>query len=164
MKNFELTTLEKEVLKGALNEGYIYDSTYEEDAKSHFLCWGFSGKQERGAAASLVKKGVIEVFEEDGDTYVYLLMSRDEAEELCKQEVLEKKVIGKSNSKKAAKKVAQESLMKEYGFAPGLKNIILLESGYNGKYIDYLLFEVKGHEYCYLKNDTYEGVTKQEKR
>lgn len=161
MKNFELTTLEKTVLKGALNEGYIYDSTYDEDAKTHFLCWGFSGKQERGAAASLVKKGVIEIFEEDGDTYVYLLMSRDEAEELCKQESPKEEVVG--NSKKVTKKIAQESLLKEYGFAPGLKNIILLESGYNGQYIDYILFEVNGHEYCYLKNDTYEGVTKKEK-
>lgn len=62
------------------------------------------------------------------------------------------------------KRTAQRSLLKEYGFAPSLKSIILLESGYNGKYIDYVLFEVNGHEYCYLKNATYEGVTKQKWR
>lgn len=79
-----LTTLEKATLKGALDEGYIYDGTYEEDSITHFLCWGFTGKRERGAAASLVKKGIIDIDYDDGDTYVYLLISREEAEELCK--------------------------------------------------------------------------------
>lgn len=77
-----LTELEKKVLREALSEGYIYDSTYDETAKSHFLCWGFEGKQERGAVASLVKKGILNIFNEDDDTYVYLLISRDEAEEI----------------------------------------------------------------------------------
>lgn len=77
-----LTDLEKKVIREALSEGYIYDSTYDENAESHFLCWGFVGKQERGAVASLVKKGILSVFDEDDDTYVYLMISRDEAEEI----------------------------------------------------------------------------------
>lgn len=79
-----LTILEKRVLKSALNEGYIYDGTYDEEATSHFLCWGFSGKQDRGAVSSLIKKGIISVYKEDDNTYVYLNMSRDEAENICK--------------------------------------------------------------------------------
>lgn len=82
MKTINLTELEKSVLKGALMEGYIYDGTYEEDAESHFLCWGFEGKQQRGAAASLVVKGIISVYHEDDGTYVYLNMPREEAEQL----------------------------------------------------------------------------------
>lgn len=83
MTNLNLTELEKETLKSALQEGYIYDGTYDEDAKYHFLCWGFEGKRERGAAASLEKKGIIDVDREDGDTYVYLCIPREEAERLC---------------------------------------------------------------------------------
>ena len=82
MTTVNLTTLEKEVLRDALSEGYIYDGTYEEDAKAHFLCWGFCGKKERGAAASLVKKGILDIDYCEGDTYVYLLISRDEAEKI----------------------------------------------------------------------------------
>lgn len=82
MKDFNLTELEKRVLRDALNDGYIYDCTYDPNAKSHFLTWGFVGKQERGAAASLVKKGVISVEQDRGDTLVYLLITREEAEEL----------------------------------------------------------------------------------
>lgn len=84
MINTNLTTLEKATLKKALDDGYIYDGTYEADSTMHFLCWGFTGKQERGAAASLVKKGIIEIDYDGNDTYVYLLISREEAEELCK--------------------------------------------------------------------------------
>jgi predicted DNA binding protein len=82
MTNLNLTELEKATLKNALHEGYIYDGTYDENAKYHFLCWGFEGKQERGAAASLVKKGIIDVDYIDGETYVYLLISREEAEKI----------------------------------------------------------------------------------
>ena len=82
MTNYNLTELEKEVLKNALHEGYIYDGTYDEEEKYHFLCWGFSGKQERGAAASLVKKGILDIDHEDGDTYVYLCIPREEAERI----------------------------------------------------------------------------------
>lgn len=83
MENIKLTELEKKVLKGALSEGYIYDATYDDNDKTHFLCWGFEGKEERGAASSLVKKEIISVDYVDDDTYVYLLISRDEAERLC---------------------------------------------------------------------------------
>lgn len=82
MANYNLTDLEKRVLKEALHEGYIYDSTYDENDKYHFLCWGFTGKSERGAASSLEKKGIISVDKEDGDTYVYLTISREQAEKL----------------------------------------------------------------------------------
>lgn len=64
-------------------------------------------------------------------------------------------------NKYECKRTVQRILLNEYGFAPSLKDIILLEAGHNGEYFDYVLFEVKKHEYCYLKNDTYEGVTKQ---
>ena len=66
-------------------------------------------------------------------------------------------------NKYECKRTAQRSLLKEYGFAPVLKSIILLEASSNGHCIDYVLFEVNGFEYCYLKNSTYEGVTKKEK-
>ncbi len=82
MKNYNLTELEKETLKDALYEGYIYDATYDKDAKSNFLCWGFSGSRERGAVASLVKKGIISIDYIDGDTYVYLDIPREEAERI----------------------------------------------------------------------------------
>lgn len=78
----KLTELEKEVLKSALYEGYIYDATYDENEKTHFLCWGFEGSRERGAVASLVKKGIISIDEMDDDTYVYLKISREEAERI----------------------------------------------------------------------------------
>lgn len=65
MKNITLTDLEKKVLRDCLSEGYAFDCGNET-----FLCYGISGKQERGAAASLVKKGVLSIFEEDDDVYV----------------------------------------------------------------------------------------------
>ena len=85
MKDFNLTELEKSVLKDALADGYTYDGTYDPNAKAHFLTWGFVGKRERGAAASLVKKNIISVDYDRGDTLVYLLISREEAEELVKK-------------------------------------------------------------------------------
>lgn len=66
MKNYELTELEKQVLKEALSDGFAYDGGNET-----FLTWGFGGKRERGAVASLVKKGVLNIFKEGGDVYVY---------------------------------------------------------------------------------------------
>lgn len=64
-----LTELEKEVLVDALDEGYAYDC-----GNKKFLCWGFSEsylrKGARGAVSSLVKKGVIDIFKDGGDTYV----------------------------------------------------------------------------------------------
>ena len=84
MTNTNLTTLEKQVLRDALDEGYIYDGTYDANAKYHFLCWGFEGKQERGATASLVKKGILDISYDGCDTYVYLTIPREQAEELCK--------------------------------------------------------------------------------
>ena len=79
----KLTDLEKQVLKTGLDDGYIYDDGYNPDDKSHFLTYGFSGKKERGAASSLVKKGILEILNFPGDgTYVYLLISREEAEQI----------------------------------------------------------------------------------
>lgn len=80
INNINLTELEKAVLKDGLDSGFIYDGTYEPDAETHFFCWGFTGKKERGAAASLVKKGVLTIWDEDGDTYVYLNITREECE------------------------------------------------------------------------------------
>ena len=80
INNINLTELEKAVLKDGLDSGFIYDGTYEPDAKTHFFCWGFTGKKERGAAASLVKKGVLTIWDEDGDTYVFLNITREECE------------------------------------------------------------------------------------
>lgn len=51
------------------------------------------------------------------------------------------------------KKIAQAALKSEYGFAPILKDITLLESCEDGTYI---LFKVAGHEYSfdsYVLND-----------
>ena len=63
---FVLTELEKKTLINAIEEGYFYD-----DLDDKFICWGFDGKRERGAASSLVKKGLITIDYEDGDTYVW---------------------------------------------------------------------------------------------
>ena len=57
MKDVALTPLEKKVLRDILRDGYAYD-----DPDDAFLTWGISGKQERGAAASLVKKGVLVIW------------------------------------------------------------------------------------------------------
>lgn len=70
---YQLTELEKRVLKGAIDEGYFWD-----DLDGNFICWGFEGKQERGAAASLVKKGLIEVVEDDGDVMVFAKIDKRE--------------------------------------------------------------------------------------
>lgn len=44
------------------------------------------------------------------------------------------------------KKIAQSALQFEYGFAPKLKEIVLLEASGDGTYI---LFEVNCVEYCF---------------
>lgn len=63
--NLKLTSLEEKVLKNAIAEGFFYD-----DLDDKFICWGFYGKRERGAASSLVQKGLITVSYADGDTIV----------------------------------------------------------------------------------------------
>lgn len=65
MKNTNLTELEKRVLRDALAEGFAFD-----DIEDTFLTWGpIYGKQERGAVASLIKKGIIEACEDYGDIW-----------------------------------------------------------------------------------------------
>ena len=64
--NIYLTDLEKKVLRDCLDEGYAFD-----DINDSFVTWGpIYGKQERGAASSLVKKGVLNIDEWDGDIYI----------------------------------------------------------------------------------------------
>ena len=65
MKNVKLTELEKQVLRDALADGFAFD-----DIDDPFITWGIEGKRERGAVASLIKKGIIEVEECDGDVWV----------------------------------------------------------------------------------------------
>ena len=86
MKKFNgtLTELEKKVLKDGLLEGYIYDGYYDESEEENFLCYGFEGKRERGAASSLVKKGIIRTADTNDGEYVYLLISLSQAEQLVK--------------------------------------------------------------------------------
>lgn len=84
MKDFNLTTLEKAVLKSGLMDGYIYDGgAYDPNRERNFLTWGFVGKQERGAASSLVQKGILYVDHYDGETYVYLCIPLEQAEKLA---------------------------------------------------------------------------------
>lgn len=64
----ELTDLEKKTIKQALSYGFAYD--HDTNEKGMFVCWGVDGKQERGALVSLHKKGVLNIYREDGDTYV----------------------------------------------------------------------------------------------
>ena len=52
-------------------------------------------------------------------------------------------------TKAELRKTAQMALKSEYGFAPSLDKIVLLEANRDGTYI---LFEVLGHEY---KFDSY---------
>lgn len=47
-------------------------------------------------------------------------------------------------TKAELRKIAQQALESEYGFAPSLNKIVLLEANGEGNYI---LFEVKGKEY-----------------
>lgn len=59
-----LTDLEKTVITNMFNEGYAFDNLND-----RFMSWGVDGKQERGALASLVKKGIVWV---EPDKSVYL--------------------------------------------------------------------------------------------
>lgn len=55
------------------------------------------------------------------------------------------------------RKIAQQALENEYGFAPALNQIVLLEANGEGTYI---LFEIKGKEYRFdsrLLHDGFNG-------
>ena len=62
-----LTKLEKTVIWNMFEEGFACD-----DYESNFMSWGVDGKEERGALASLVKKGVVCVEIDGHDRPVYL--------------------------------------------------------------------------------------------
>lgn len=49
-----------------------------------------------------------------------------------------------TRTKVELKKIAHEALVSEYGFAPAMNNIILLEANGEGTYIRFM---VKNHEY-----------------
>lgn len=69
MANEKFTDLEKSVMSDIIFEGFFYD-----DLDDNFVGYTGAGlgKQERGALASLIKKGVIVTDKEDGCTYVWL--------------------------------------------------------------------------------------------
>lgn len=69
MTNEKFTDLEKSVMNDIISDGFFYD-----DIDDNFVGYAgnYLGKQERGALASLVKKGVIVTDREDGFTYVWL--------------------------------------------------------------------------------------------
>ena len=72
-----LTDLEKATLKEMLSYGFAYDDYSRIDPTPNaFLCWGFGGEEEdrkyRGCVPSLVKKGIIKVTKDDGDTMINL--------------------------------------------------------------------------------------------
>lgn len=69
----KLTDLERTTLIDAIKEGYFFD-----DLDDHFICWGFYGRHKRGAAASLVKKGLITVDHLDDETQVYSNITKRE--------------------------------------------------------------------------------------
>lgn len=60
------------------------------------------------------------------------------------------------------KKVAQESLLKEYGFTPSLEDIkvVVANCNHEENYISYVMFTVNGHTYDYVKNANCEYVNK----
>lgn len=57
-------------------------------------------------------------------------------------------------TKTELKKMAQKALKNEYGFEPALKDIILLEASWDGKYI---MFQVGSKEYRFTSNIEYVG-------
>lgn len=72
MTNEKFTDLEKSLMSDIISDGFFYD-----DLDDNFV--GFAGdglgKQERGALASLVKKGVVVTNKSDkekGATYIWL--------------------------------------------------------------------------------------------
>ena len=62
-----LTDLEKQVITEMFDYGFAFD-----DLNSNFLCWGVDGKRERGALASLVKKGIVSVEPDGSDNPVFV--------------------------------------------------------------------------------------------
>lgn len=69
MANEKFTDLEKSVMSDIISDGFFYDNLDD-----NFVGYAGNdlGKQERGALASLVKKGVVVTDREDGFTYVWL--------------------------------------------------------------------------------------------
>lgn len=80
MTNEKFTDLEKSVMNDIISDGFFYD-----DLDDNFVGYAGNnlGKQERGALASLVKKGVIVTDREDGFTYVWL------TKDYTKQQIIE---------------------------------------------------------------------------
>ena len=62
------------------------------------------------------------------------------------------------------KRVAQRKLLKEYGFAPCLKDIeiVIARCNHDFKYVSYIMFAVNGHTYDYVKNNNCEYVKKRD--
>lgn len=58
------------------------------------------------------------------------------------------------------KKVAQESLLNEYGFAPSLEDINVVVANTQDEYVSYVMFTVNGRTYDYVKNANCEYVNK----
>lgn len=85
-----LTTLEKTIINNMFEEGFATDNPNDT-----FMSWGVEGKQERGALASLVKKGVMTV--SDGEVWL--------TDDYTKREVLSAtKAIGTDWLKKLAER------------------------------------------------------------
>lgn len=80
MANEKFTDLEKSVMSDLIYAGYFWD-----DLDDNFVGYAGNdlGKQERGALASLVKKGVVVTEKEDGDVYVWL------TKDYTKQQIIE---------------------------------------------------------------------------
>ena len=62
--------------------------------------------------------------------------------------------MNKQKTNRELKRIAQTALESEYGFAPKLKDIVLLEADGIGEYI---LFEIKGNEYKFNSHMMGEG-------
>lgn len=58
-------------------------------------------------------------------------------------------------TKAELRKIAQRALESEYGFAPAMNNIVLLEANGEGTYI---LFSVSGKEYCFDSHMLIDGT------
>ena len=54
----------------------------------------------------------------------------------------------KNNELNKLKKFAQKVLNLKLGFAPSMKDIVLLESGDNGDVITYVMFSIAGNHKC----------------
>ena len=62
-----LTELEKTIIVNMFEEGFATDNPND-----NFMSWGVDGKEERGALASLVKKGIVTVENWGSDKPVFL--------------------------------------------------------------------------------------------